>query len=444
MSLIDFIKEFEQSRLEEWKNKYIKLKEMIHLIKLIREDIEKNGGEIIETINIRDSTSSEAASEDKLERRSFNLGILNDKEGIFDKNEKIFNSPIMFEIDKTFKELKALQFEDDVKIFLYFLHIEVHNVYVFYLSIEKEIYTRTNSYLFQRHNSNDKNNNNEEYVSNQLKELIEIAYLTYSFYLYIDLNVEAVKQILEYFDSIFLKINDGISIKKLFFNKNMLNKESDLKYILGFKIINECSILLENYCFEIKNNFQKNKEIKEQCKELQDVLSFIIEKNTIRVDDNIYEVYQRAGIQNNIFKKKENLNIDIQNSLLVERTQSDLLEEEFEYDRQIKIKITKKNIINLILIYIHIFFYSFFGMIPYIVLFILCKKNFNDNENKKEEIKYYEIGIALSTTHLGSLLSKYIISSFEKYKFPLIFFGICFFFFFSLTIMSLVFVFEDF
>ena len=444
MSLIDFIKEFEQSRLEEWKNKYIKLKEMIHLIKLIRDDIEKHGGEIIETINIRDSTSSEGASEDKLERRSFNLGILNDKEGIFDKNEKIFNSPIMFEIDKTFKELKTLQFEDDIKIFLYFLHIEVHNVYVFYLSIEKEIYTRTNSYLFQRHNSNDKNNNNEEYVSNQLKELIEIAYLTYSFYLYIDLNVEAVKQILEYFDSIFLKINDGISIKKLFFNKNMLNKESDLKYILGFKIINECSILLENYCFEIKNNFQKNKEIKEQCKELQDVLSFIIEKNTIRVDDNIYEVYQRAGIQNNIFKKKENLNIDIQNSLLVERTQSDLLEEEFEYDRQIKIKITKKNIINLILIYIHIFFYSFFGMIPYIVLFILCKKNFNDNENKKEEIKYYEIGIALSTTHLGSLLSKYIISSFEKYKFPLIFFGICFFVSFSLTIMSLVFVFEDF
>ena len=93
------------------------------------------------------------------------------------------------------------------KNFFHFLHIEVHNVYAFYLSIEKEIYTQTNSYLFQRSNSNDKNNNNEEYVSNQLKELIEIAYLTYSFYLYIDLNVEAVKQILEYFYSIFLLIS---------------------------------------------------------------------------------------------------------------------------------------------------------------------------------------------------------------------------------------------
>ena len=38
---------------------------MIHLIKLIRDDKEKNVEEIIETINIRDSTSSESASEDK-------------------------------------------------------------------------------------------------------------------------------------------------------------------------------------------------------------------------------------------------------------------------------------------------------------------------------------------------------------------------------------------
>ena len=440
MSLQEFKKEFYESRLDEWKNKYIKFKEMIHLINLIRKDIENHGGEI-DNINVRMSTSTDYNLNDiKLDRKSYNLGILNDKEGIFDNNQKIFNSPLMFEIDRTFKEIKSLQFEDDIKIFLYFLHIEVHNVYVFYLTIEKEIYTRTNSYLFQKNNNID--NNNEEYVSNQLKELIEIAYLTYSFYLYIDLNIEAVKQILKYFDTNFIKVNDGISIKKLFFNKNMLNKDSDLKYILGFKIINECSILLENYCFEIKNNFQKNKIIQEQSKELQEVLSFIIEKNTIRVDDNIFEVYQKAGIKNNIFKKKDNLNIDIQNSLIVDNTQNDLLEEEFEYDRQIKIQITNKNIINLILIYTHIFFYSFFGIIPYIVLFILCKKN--EKYNVKGEIKYYEIGIALSITHFGSLFSKYFISGFESYKFPLIFFAVCFFISFSLTIMSFVFIFKDF
>ena len=58
-------------------------------------------------------------------------------------------------------------------------------------------------------------------------------------------------------------------------------------------------------------------------------------------------------------------------------------------------------------------------------------------------MKYYEIGIALSSTHLGSLLSKYIISNIEKYKFSFIFFGICFFISFSLNLMSFVFLLKD-
>ena len=118
----------------------------------------------------------------------------------------------------------------------------------------------------------------------------------------------------------------------------------------------------------------------------------------------------------------------------MDNSQNEIIEEEFEYDRQIRIKITNQNYINLILIYIHIFLYSFFGIIPYIVLFILCNKN--------ENIKYYEIGIALSTSHLGSLLSKYTISNYEKYKFPFIFFGICSFVSFTLTLMSYAIIIE--
>ena len=436
MSLEEFKKEFYESRLDEWKNKYLKFKELLHLIKLIRNDIKSHGGEINnDDIDIKLSTISEN-SNDKLDRRSSNLDVLNDTKGIFDKDAKIFNSPIMYEIDKAYTEINSLQFEDDIKIFLYFLQIEVHNVYVFYLSIEKEIYTRTNSYLYERINISGVNN--EDQISNQLKELIEIAYLTYSFYLYIDLNIEAVKYILEYFDKNFIKINNGISIKKLFFNKNILNKESDLKYILGFKIINECSVLLENYCYETKNNYPKNKNILEQCKELQDVLSYIIEKDTNRVDDNLFEVYQRDNKQNNILKKKENLELNIQNSFLLEDSENELLEEESEYDRQIKIQITNSNIINLIFIYIHIFFYSFFGIIPYIVLFLFCIEKGENNDEELEKIKYYEISFALSSTHLGSLLSKYIISKLERYKLPFIFFGICFSVSFGLTLMSFI------
>ena len=438
MSLEEFKKEFYDFRLENWKNKYLKFKEMLHLIKLIRKDIKTHGGKI--NNNIRESVLTEEGCTDKLDRRSFNLGVLNDTEGIFDNNDEIFNSPVMYEIDKAYKEINTLQFEDDIKIFLYFLTIEVHNVYVFYLSIENEIYKRTNSYL---HIKNKNKEDTEENVSNQLVELIDIAYLTSNFCSYIELNIEAVKYVLDCFDKNFLKINDGISIKKLFFNKNMLNQESDLKYILGFKIINECSLLLENYCYEIKNNFPKNKNIKEQNKELKEVLSYINEKNTIRVDDSLYEVYQKTDVKVNIYKKKENIDIDIQNSIFVDGPLNDLLEEEIEYDRQIKIKITNKNIINLILIFIYIFFYSFFEIIPYIVLFILCKKDEKHIENTIKKVDYYIIGIAITSTHLGFLIPKYIFSNIEKYKFTFNFFSICFCLSFTLTIMSFVFIFEN-
>ena len=442
MSLKEFKKEFYESRLDEWKNKYLKFEEMLHLIKLISKDINNHGGNIISN-DLRTSSMSDNPN-DKLDRRSFNLEVLNDTEGLLNKNEKIFNSPIMYEIDKTYPEINSLQFEDDIKIFLYFLQIEVHNFYVFYLSIEKEIYTRTNSYLYERSIISSEADEEEDQVSNQLKELIEIAYLTYSFYLYIDLNIEAVKYILENFDENFIKINNGISIKKLYFSKNMLNRESDLKYILGFKIINECSILLENYCLETQSNYPKNKKIIEQCKELQDVLSFIIEKNTNRIDDNLFEIYQKDSKRNNIFKIKENLDFNIQSSFMIDDSQNDLLEEEFEYDRQIKISITTQNKINLIFIYIHIFFYSFFGIIPYVLFFFLCIQRESDKQGETKKVKYFDVSLALSSTHLGYLFSKYIISNLETYKSPLVFFGICFCISFSLTLMSFIFVSDEF
>ena len=442
MSLKEFKKEFYESRLDEWKNKYLKFEEMLHLIKLISKDIKAHGGDI-NSNDLRVSNISDIPN-DKLDRRGFNLEILNDTEGILNKNEKIFNSPIMYEIDKAYPEINSLQFEDDIKIFLYFLQIEVHNFYVFYLSIEKEIYTRTNSYLYERSNISSEVDEEEDQVSNLLKELIEIAYLTYSFYLYIDLNIEALKYILENFDDHFIKINNEISIKKLYFSKNMLNRDSDLKYILGFKIINECSILLENYCLETQSNYPKNKKIKEQCKELQDVLSFIIEKNTNRIDDNLFEIYQKDNMKNNIFKIKENLDLNIQNSFMIDDSQNELLEEEFEYDRQIKISITTQNKINLIFIYIHIFFYSFFGIIPYVLFFFLCIEKKSKEEREAKKVKYFDVSLALTSTHLGYLLSKYIISYLETYKFPFIFFGICFCVSFSLTLISFIFVSDEF
>ena len=62
MSLKEFQKEFYESRLQDWINKYIKLKEMIHLIKLIKKDIKTHTGKIYETHSNHASFFSEDLS----------------------------------------------------------------------------------------------------------------------------------------------------------------------------------------------------------------------------------------------------------------------------------------------------------------------------------------------------------------------------------------------
>ena len=150
----------------------------------------------------------------------------------------------MYEINEAFKEIENLDYCDDIKIFLYFLTIEVHNVYVFYLSIEKNIFTRVNEHSYSRQKYNKMS---KDELIEELSDLTDITYLMYSFYSYIDINIEAIHEILKYFDDHFQILNHDISMHKLFFKKNVNKKESDLKYILSFKIIIESSALIESY-----------------------------------------------------------------------------------------------------------------------------------------------------------------------------------------------------
>ena len=425
-----FSKEFYASRIEDWITKYIKVKELQKLIKSIEKDIEKNGGQIIRMSNRKSTINPEefhiSTLSSPLDRHSVGLGVLEGTDGLFNKNEKIFNTPLMYEINEQFKDIENLEYCDDIKIFLYFLSIEIHNVYVFYLSIEKNIFKRVNehSYTRQRYNSMSKDELLEE-----LNDLTDITYLMYSFYSYIDLNIEAIHEILKYFDDHFQILNHDISIHKLFFRRNLNKNESDLKYILSFKIIIESSALIESYYHEIIK-INNSKEIKTQIKELKEVLSYLNEKNTDRVNDDIYEVYlkQKKTHYNNIIKNKKNIDIDMQNSFFIGQ-QEDYYRRlgEKQYDEEINIKTTNKNIVNLILLYVHTFIYSFFYILPYISFYFYFLKN---------DIDFYYLGFILTSTHLGNFFSKIIINISDKYKLRFILFCICFLLSFTLTIFS--------
>ena len=432
-----FSKEFYASRIEDWINKYVKVKELIQLIKSIQRDIEKNGGQIIRMSDRKSSVFTDdfrpSTLSTPLDRHTVGLSVLEGTEGLFNRNEKIFHTPLMYEINEIFKDIENLDYCDDIKIFLYFLSIEVHNVYVFYLSIEKNIFTRVNEHSYSRQKYEKMS---QEELIEELVDLTDITYLMYSFYSYIDLNLSAVHEVLKYFDDHFQILNHDISIHKLFFKKNLSKKESDLKYILSFKIIIESSALVESYYQEI-SKINNSKEIKSQIKELKEVLSYLNEKDTDRVKDDIYEVYlkQKKTHYNNIIKQKKNIQIDIQNSFFVDQ-QEDYYKRmgEKQYDEEINIKTTKKNMINLILLYVHTFIYSFFYIAPYTSFFFYFLKH---------RIEFYYLGFILTSTHLGNFISKIIISYSEKYKFRLIIFCICFLLSFALTVFSEYYLKED-
>ena len=435
-----FSKEFYASRIEDWIKKYVKLKELCQLIKTIKKDIEKNGGQIIlmgqraPSINIDDSQRNTISS--PLDRHSIGLQALEDTEGLFNKDDKIFQSPIMYEINELFGELKDLEYGDDMKIFLYFLTVEIHNVYVFYLSIEKNIFTRVNEHSNTRKKYKTMT---EQELLNELIDLTDITYLLYSFFSYIDLNIQAIQEVLKYFDIYFQILNHNISMSKLYFKRYLSKKDSDLKYILSFKIIIESCALIESYYHEI-GEINNSKEIKEQIKELKEVLSYLNEKNMDRVNDDIHEVYlkQKTIHFNKIIKQKKNIKIDIQNSFCVDvHQQEDFLKRlgEKEFDQEINIKATKKNIINLIFLFLHIFIYSFFYIMPYLVFFFYFVKN---------DISIYILGFILTSTHLGNFISKIIINNLsERYKTKVIIFCISFILSFVLSIYSEKFLQQD-
>ena len=416
-----FYKEFYASRLEDWRNKYVKLLELRKLVKLIVNDIQKHGG-TIERNGGRSSLLEDSRTSIRLDRRSVGLSALEDKENLFNKNTPIFESPVMYEIENTFKEIEDLDYSDDVKIFLYFLNIEVHNVYVFYLSQEKEIFTKTNEHLYKRKNLDKME---EKQVLDELTDLTDIAYLTYSFYLYSDLNIEAVHQILKYFDEHFKSLNNNISLNKLYFNKYLSQNESDLKYILSFKIVIESTALLESYRTELIKLYPNNSEIKSQAKELNDVLAYLISKNTDRVNDDIYEVYINSNKKGGVIKQKKNVDIDIQNSFFIDiHKADDYLKrlEESQYDKKMKIKITAKNKINIFILVLYIFLNSIVFIIPYSSLYFNYK-NFDKNDNAKVIIEY--LGIIFASTHIGILFSRFIYSCFTKFKKAYIFYCLC-------------------
>ena len=250
-----------------------------------------------------------------------------------------------------------------------------------------------------------------ENIKNQLNKLIDNAYLIYSIYNYTNSNIEAIRNLLRKINKNFSKIFN-LNLSELFFIKNLTQEQSDLKYMLNFKIIIESSAIIEDFYNKIKNP-----EFKKEKKELKDILNLINEKQTLKTNNKLIENYQieNKGIVKNL--NNNDINSIAQNSFIY---QNDIYNNSFInfetkiFDNAIKIYLTKNNKINIFLCFLYLFFYSFFYIIPYNSLYAFFTTL--NEEFEKNNKKIFFSGLILAFTHFGIFLSQIIFTNEKKFK----------------------------
>ena len=223
-----FTEEFYSSQIDEWKDYYLKYNQLKDIIHNIEQEIGKN--------NIS----------------KFKDDLLN-QESNLEKSNNLEDSYFLKIIENNYPELDRLPYPSYIRNFIYELEKQVHSIYLFYLNIEREIYLKINSKLYL----NKIQNKNEEEIIFEINELIEIGYLIYSFYIFKNSNIEAINKILSKFDK-HLETYFKISLNSLYLKNNLLKENSDLKYMLLFKIIIESSAVLENFTRDYKKLYPNN------------------------------------------------------------------------------------------------------------------------------------------------------------------------------------------
>ena len=379
-----FFNDFVESQIAEWEKNYLNYKALKSIIASIYKDISK-------TDNNDNKYEIEAISKKKIE--------------------------------DDFPELLSLENSQFVKYFISELEKETHNVYLFYLEIEKQIYVKINSRLYLR---NEYKTYSVQEILTEIDSLTNIIFFCLNCFYYTDQNIEAIKKILYHFDKKF-KTKIKMDISELFFKRKITTENSDIKYMLRFKILIETGALIEKLSKELdkvttsnRNIFKNEKtEIDNKLSELKQYIFLLNEKNTNRVNNRIYDLYTTCPIsdeKNAVIKNidpKELTNID--NSFLFAANNKD--EHTFknyeaeEYDKINKIKMATKNKVNVTLCLIHTFIYNFFYISPYIPIITFIRDISNENAN---------VGIILSLTHVGVLCSQilfYFLGSHFKISF---------------------------
>ena len=377
-----FGKKFRKIQIKGWEEKYFNYKKMKQIIKKIG-----------------------------YEKETTNLNELNNIE----KNEII---------DKWIK-----QFTDD-------LDKEIRAIYIFFSKNEKKLYKDINVYL---HIKDDYINYDLEDYLKQYQELKTLSILSLNMSKYVYYNLEALIKILKKFDKkIIGPKNKDNHIKKKYIITKLEEQNSDILYLINFKMLDEVNVILEDLISCLKEQFKlKKDEFKSSVIEYLDSdnskeenlidnkkvnkidinqASNIIEDNHKAITSNIkYIDIIVSEIAMLLLPWKEFLRIsgDVSSRLIQLTKELNSFSNSgssggqmFRNNKSIveTISFSKQNYYNIIITLFHAFLYmfSFAVIIPTYPDFI-SSKDYWKSEKEKDYNIYY--GLLMMMAPLGALVS---------------------------------------
>jgi len=185
--------------------------------------------------------------------------------------------------------------------FIKLMDAEIKKIYLFFVNRERELYVSINSHLHIRQTFDSFNLRN---IEKEFEELYNISLVTFNISKFIQMNMTAIKKILKKFDRNFEEFYGKISLK--YIQKKLECKNSDLLYILQFKIIDEVSALLEDLVCDLKVKFENRKK---NIKRNTDISTPLVNTNVMTLNEDFSRTDQ--DIVNRIVRYLDQLQINL-------------------------------------------------------------------------------------------------------------------------------------
>ena len=330
--MVKYGKEFRKNQFPEWKEKYFDYKSKK---KMIKEFIQKKSG---------------FDSED--------FSVLSDLE--------TWSTTLEQSIDKDIKK-----------------------VYIFFSNKERVLYKQINESL---HLKNDYENLELSGYLNEYRQLKKVSELSLNMSHFVYYNLKAVIKILKKFDKKVVTVkNKDYYIKFNFIQTKLEEQNSDILYLIKFKMIDEVNVILENLINKLMKEFKSNKEFLEDYDEqneqenklIEEVPEFgdatkLIKEMHEQIAKNIQEIDQvSARVQKLFFPWKDFLKIssDINNKFIQITRESNIKdfntsEKNSSYLNSFKFSKDSKQNIFIVLAHGFLYMFSFSVIIPSYTLII--------------------------------------------------------------------------